>query len=91
MKRLLKKPTKAQVANFLKDMFWCFLGTAIYALSVNYFVEPMQFVPGGVTTLAIIVNHFVPVVGIGTFVFLMNMDYIRKVCCHHDIIGKNRR
>ena len=69
----LKKPEKAQVVTFVKDFFVCLLGTLIYAVSINYFVEPMAFVPGGVTTLAIIVHHFVPFIGIGAFVFLMNI------------------
>ena len=69
----LKKPERAQVVTFVKDFFVCLLGTLIYAVSINYFVEPMDFVPGGVTTLAIIVHHFVPFIGIGAFVFLMNI------------------
>lgn len=65
--------TRDQVKTLLGDLFWCALGTLIYAISVDYFVNPMQFVPGGVTTLGIIVNYFIPQVPIGVFVFLMNV------------------
>lgn len=67
------KITRNQVQIFFGDLFWCALGTLLYAISVVYFVNPMQFVPGGVTTLGIIVNYFIPQVPIGVFVFLMNV------------------
>ena len=55
------------------DVLLCTLGTFMYAASVVCFIEPMHFVPGGVTTLAILINYLVPVLPIGMLVFLINV------------------
>ncbi len=55
------------------DVFLCALGTFMYAASVVCFIEPMQFVPGGVTTLAILIHHLVPVLPVGALVFAINV------------------
>jgi uncharacterized membrane-anchored protein YitT (DUF2179 family) len=73
----LKKPTGAQVRTFIFDTVVCLIGCVIYAVAVIYFVEPMQFVPGGLTTLGMILKHYLgsvlPFFGIGTYTFLLNV------------------
>ena len=53
-------------------LLWC-LGAAMYSLSVVCFVTPLKISSGGLTGLGIIVNHLVPVIPIGTFVFVCNI------------------
>ncbi len=55
------------------DYFICALGTLFYAAGVVCFVNPVKFVPGGVTTLAILVNHLIPALPIGAMVFALNV------------------
>lgn len=55
------------------DIMLCTLGTLMYSASVVCFIQPMQFVPGGLTTLAIMVNHFLPFLPVGMLVFLLNV------------------
>lgn len=68
-----KKLNRHEVGSLLLDTLLCILGTFSYALGVVYFINPVQFVPGGLTTLGILVNHLVPFVPIGAFVFLVNV------------------
>lgn len=49
------------------------LGAVLYSLSVVCFVTPLKISSGGLTGLGIIVNHLVPVIPIGTFVFVCNI------------------
>ncbi|MBQ7689119.1 MAG: YitT family protein [Clostridia bacterium] len=51
----------------------CGAGSLLYAFGVVCFVNPMQFVPGGVTTLALLINHLFPVVPAGVMVFAINV------------------
>lgn len=71
------KPTGEQVRSFVLDVFFCVTGTLIYASAVIYFVEPMQFVPGGLTTLGMILKYFLggvlPFLGIGAYTFMLNV------------------
>lgn len=69
----MKKPTKKEVGNFLLDYTLCTLGTLLYAAGVVCFINPAKFVPGGVTTLGILVNHLFPVIPIGAMVFAINV------------------
>ena len=55
-----KKELHRKAGNVALDVLLCTLGTLMYAVSVVCFIRPMQFVPGGLTTLAILVNHFLP-------------------------------
>ena len=67
-----KEKRRAALTLFL-DYVLCAVGTLLYSIGVVCFINPMKFVPGGVTTLGILVNHLLPVVPIGAFVFLVNV------------------
>ena len=72
----LKKNEKTQrrrAGSIALDVLMCALGTFMYAAGVVCFVNPLKFVPGGVTTLAILINYLVPVLPIGMLVFLINV------------------
>ncbi|MBQ7639272.1 MAG: YitT family protein [Clostridia bacterium] len=68
-----KKFDGKRVRVFLMDAILCTLGTFMYAASVVCFVNPSHFVPGGLTTLAMIINYLVPFLPIGMLVFLLNV------------------
>ena len=61
------------LGSVLMDYLFCAAGAFLYALGVVYFINPVKFVPGGVTTLGILVNYLLPVVPIGVFVFAVNV------------------
>ena len=68
-----KKELHRKAGNIALDVLLCTLGTLMYAVSVVCFIQPMQFVPGGVTTLAILINFLLPVLPVGMLVFLINV------------------
>jgi uncharacterized membrane-anchored protein YitT (DUF2179 family) len=68
-----KKFDSKRVGMLALDIMLCTLGTLMYSASVVCFIQPMQFVPGGLTTLAIMVNHFLPFLPVGMLVFLLNV------------------
>ncbi len=68
-----KKFDSKRVGTLALDIMLCALGTLMYSASVVCFIQPMQFVPGGLTTLAIMVNHFLPFLPVGMLVFLLNV------------------
>lgn len=55
------------------DVLCWILGAALYAVSVSCFVTPLKISSGGLTGLGIIVNHLLPFIPIGTFVFVCNI------------------
>lgn len=48
---------KRTVRQYLMDYFVITLGSALMAFAVNFFFQPHQIVPGGVTGLAMLANH----------------------------------
>jgi uncharacterized membrane-anchored protein YitT (DUF2179 family) len=68
-----KKESRARARTLLADLLLCTLGPLMYAVSVVCFVETMKFVPGGITTLAILVNYLIPALPVGMLVFAFNV------------------
>ena len=67
------KAAKRAVGSIILDYLLCAVGTLLYAVGVVCFINPAQFVPGGLTTLGILVNHLFHFIPIGVFVFVMNV------------------
>ncbi len=63
------KSAKTLTTEFL---LWC-LGCMLYAVGCALFTTPMNFVPGGLTGLAVIVHQLLPVIPVGAFVFVANI------------------
>lgn len=53
-------PAKNKALKILKDYAVITLGCIIYSLGVAYFLDPNNIAPGGVTGIAIIINHLLP-------------------------------
>lgn len=51
---------KNKFREVFKELFWCTLGSAIYAAAVSLFLDPNGIVPGGFTGIAMIIGEYVP-------------------------------
>ena len=59
-----------------KDLLADVLGALLYGAGVYVFAVNANFAPGGITGLAILVNHFFPFLPIGTLTVLINIPVI---------------
>ncbi len=58
------------------NTFVIFIGSVIYAVSVDMFFDPNHIAPGGFIGIAIIINHYFPFLKIGTMILLMNIPLL---------------
>jgi uncharacterized membrane-anchored protein YitT (DUF2179 family) len=63
---------KNNVLRQLKNIGLIFVSCIIYAVGISLFLDPNKLAPGGVTGIAIIINHLTGV-GTGTMIILMNI------------------
>ena len=61
-------------ANF-KTLFFCTLGSVIYAAAVSLFLDPNGIVPGGFTGIAMILGRFLPL-QTGTLSLILNIPLL---------------
>ena len=59
-----------------KDILADVLGALLYGAGVYVFAVNANFAPGGITGLAILVNHFFPFLPIGTLTVIINIPVI---------------
>ena len=64
---------QANLTRIVRDYLWITLGSVIYSISFNWFYVPNQIGFGGLTALGMILNHFSPVIPIGTVVLVLNI------------------
>lgn len=57
----------------LKDYLFIFVGVFLVALSLEYFFIPNNIAAGGLTGLAIVINHYMPAISTGPLVFIMDL------------------
>lgn len=57
----------------LKDYLFIFVGVFLVALSLEYFFIPNNIAAGGLTGLAIVINHYIPAISTGPLVFIMDL------------------
>ena len=55
-----------------KDFLLITIGILLVAISVVYFFDPNNIAAGGITGLAIVINHYIPFISIGPLVFIMD-------------------
>lgn len=60
----------------LKNFMLITLGSVVYALSLSCFLDPNRLVPGGVSGIAVIINHTVGRLGTGTVIILLNIPLL---------------
>lgn len=66
----------SKVFGFLRKYFMITVATVIYAIGVGLFLDPNGIVPGGFTGVAMIIGHYIPQLGTGTIVLILNIPLI---------------
>ncbi|MCE5193270.1 MAG: YitT family protein [Candidatus Cryosericum sp.] len=64
--------TRKIVVRAVRDVAGITIGCIVYALSFALFVVPLNLAPGGISGLAIILNHFFTIVPIGLTIIILN-------------------
>ena len=57
----------------VKEFSLITLGLLLVAISVVYFFEPNNIAAGGISGLAIVINHYIPFIYIVSLVFVLNL------------------
>ncbi len=57
----------------LKEYILIFIGVFLVAVSLEYFFIPNNIAAGGLTGLAIVINHYIPSISTGPLVFIMDL------------------
>lgn len=57
----------------VKEYFWITIGFLIVALATKFFLAPNKIAAGGITGIAIIINHFIPWLQVGILMFIMDV------------------
>ncbi len=71
-KKIFPKPKKKSFAENVKDFIMITAGSLIFAAGISMFLDPNNLAPGGVSGIAIIINHFVPL-NAGTIIIIINV------------------
>lgn len=64
--------TRKIVVRAIRDVVGITVGCVIYALSFALFVVPLNLAPGGISGLAIILNHFFGAIPVGITIIILN-------------------
>ncbi|MBR4255790.1 MAG: YitT family protein [Clostridia bacterium] len=67
------RPKKKSVSERVKDYILITVGSIIYAAGIALFLDPNNLAPGGVSGIAIIINHFAEPLSVGVIIVLMNI------------------
>jgi len=59
--------------SLISDAIIISLGSALFALGLDIFLEPNNIAPGGVSGIAMIINYFLPSLPIGTLIIILNI------------------
>ncbi len=57
----------------IKEYILIFIGVSLVAVSLEYFFIPNNIAAGGLTGLAIVINHYIPAISTGPLVFIMDL------------------
>jgi len=71
-RNLQNKPIKTSKANAWKEYALLTAGSLLIAIGVYFFKFPNHFSTGGVSGISIILNHYLPSMSSGTFMFVIN-------------------
>lgn len=59
--------------SFIINSLLCLAGAVLFSLSVNMFCLPNEILQGGVTGVAMVINHFLPGIDVGLSVLILNI------------------
>ena len=71
-----KGSPRANTKDIYSEIFTVILGSILYGVAVAFFLGPSGTVMGGATGIATTINHFVPQIPIGTFIFIINVPIV---------------
>lgn len=57
----------------VKEYFWITIGYLILSVAIKFFFVPNKIAGGGVTGIAIIINHYIPQMSVGMLILVMNI------------------
>ena len=70
MKKSMKKNNFATIA---KDYTLLTLGVILVAFGIQYFYAPNEIAGGGLSGMALVISHYVPVLSVGTIILIGNI------------------
>ena len=70
------KPTKKSIVAGLLSIAGITIGSAIYAAGFNIFILPNHIAPGGFIGIAVILQHYFPLLQIGIMIIIMNVPLL---------------
>jgi uncharacterized membrane-anchored protein YitT (DUF2179 family) len=73
-KKIYKK--RESIRSIIINTIGIFIGSLIYAAAVDLFIDPNHIAPGGFIGIAIIINHYVPIITIGVMIIIMNIPLL---------------
>lgn len=74
--KIKKHINKRSIAPILSSVVGITLGSIIYAVGFDAFIEPNHIAPGGFSGIAVILNHYFPVIHIGVLIIIMNIPFL---------------
>lgn len=63
----------SKALNVMKEYAMITLGVILVAVGLQYFYSPNDLAAGGLSGMALIINHFVPVLSVGVTIFFGNL------------------
>jgi len=72
-KKDMSKYVMVGIKKHIKEYVMITIGYVIVALAVKFFLEPNKIAGGGVMGIAIIINHLIPSISVGTLMLIMNI------------------
>jgi len=67
---------KNKIKELTKDTIGIVVGSLIYAVAIDVFIQPNHIAPGGFIGIAIILNHYFSFLKVGILVVLMNIPLL---------------
>lgn len=64
---------KDNVAKTVRDYIIITLGVILVAFGIQYFYAPNEIAGGGLSGLALVISNYVPILSVGTIIFLGNL------------------
>ncbi len=74
--KIKKHVNKRAIVAVLSSVVGITLGSIIYALGFDSFIDPNHIAPGGFIGVAVILNHYFSMIHIGALVIIMNIPFL---------------
>lgn len=75
-KAMKKADRKTRLQKFFRKFGLVLFGATVYAAGLGMFLDPHNLSAGGVAGIAMLLNHFFPVIGTGIFILILNIPIL---------------